>query len=63
MRTADGISQHFFEAAPVGLKVGAGDTLFAHFYLDPARPPKEIMLQWNTGDWQHRAYWGDNVIP
>ncbi len=21
------------------------------------------MLQWNTGDWNHRAYWGENAIP
>jgi formylglycine-generating enzyme required for sulfatase activity/tetratricopeptide (TPR) repeat protein len=63
MQTADELGQHFFDEAPVGLKVGAGDTLFAYVYLDPARPPREIMLQWRTGDWLHRAYWGDNVIP
>jgi mono/diheme cytochrome c family protein len=63
MRTAAGLSQHFFEGANPGLRVGAGDTLFAHVYLDPANPPKEIMLQWHTGEWKHRAYWGDNVIP
>src|SRR5262249_47387666 len=22
-----------------------------------------IMLQWHTGNWMHRAYWGDSVIP
>jgi hypothetical protein len=63
MRTADGLSQHYFEAAPAGLRVGEGDTLFAYVYLDPARPPREIMLQWHTSNWLHRAYWGDNVIP
>jgi formylglycine-generating enzyme required for sulfatase activity len=62
MLTADGLGQQFFEAAPVGLRVGAGDTLFAYVYLDPARLPKEIMLQWNTGDWGHRVSWGDSVI-
>jgi hypothetical protein len=62
-RSANGLSQHYFEGAQPGLKVGAGDTLFAHVYLDPAKPPKEIMLQWHTGQWQHRAYWGENVIP
>jgi hypothetical protein len=63
MRTATGLSQHFFEGAKPGLRVGVGDTLFAHVYLDPANPPKEIMLQWHTGEWKHRAYWGDNLIP
>src|SRR5262249_45165815 len=32
-------------------------------YLDPSNPPAEIMLQWNPGDWEHRAYWGANAIP
>ncbi|HEY7308269.1 MAG TPA: PSD1 and planctomycete cytochrome C domain-containing protein [Gemmataceae bacterium] len=63
MRKADGLSQHFFEGANPGLRVGSGDTLFAYVYLDPSNPPKEIMLQWHTGDWKHRAYWGENVIP
>jgi hypothetical protein len=62
VRTATGLSQHFFEGAQPGLRVGAGDTLFAYVYLDPARPPKEIMLQWNSGVWRHRAYWGENRI-
>jgi hypothetical protein len=62
MRTATGLSQHFFEGANPGLRVGMGDTLFTYVYLDPANPPKEIMLQWHTGEWQHRAYWGENLI-
>jgi mono/diheme cytochrome c family protein len=62
MRTASGLSQHFFEGANPGLVVGEGDSLFAYVYLDPARPPSEIMLQWRTGQWQHRAYWGENRI-
>ena len=61
--SADGLSQQFFENAQPGLRVGEGDTLFCYVYLDPAKPPKEIMLQWNTGGWNHRAFWGDNVIP
>jgi hypothetical protein len=63
MRSADGLSQQFFENAQPGLRVGEGDTLFCYVYLDPAKPPKEIMLQWNTAGWNHRAFWGDNVIP
>jgi hypothetical protein len=50
------------EASP-GLQVGKGDKLFAHVYIDPVSPPKEIMLQWHTDTWRHRAYWGENVIP
>jgi mono/diheme cytochrome c family protein len=61
-RTADGLSQHYFEAAPKGLRIGEGDVLFAYVYLDPANPPKEIMLQWHSNAWKHRAYWGANLI-
>ena len=59
---ATGLGQHFFTAASPGLRCGEGDKLFAYVYLDPADPPKEIMLQWNSGDWKHRAYWGENRI-
>ncbi|MBI1373560.1 MAG: DUF1553 domain-containing protein [Phycisphaera sp.] len=62
-RTAKGLSQHFFTDAKEPLTLGKGDTLFAYVYLDPKDPPKEIMLQWNDGKWEHRAYWGGNVIP
>ena len=31
-------------------------------YLDPENLPKEIMLQWNDGSWEHRAYWGEQQI-
>jgi hypothetical protein len=62
-RTAADLSQHFFTGANPPLKIGAGDKLFAYVYLDPANPPQEIMLQFNDGTWEHRAYWGDNQIP
>jgi hypothetical protein len=58
-----GVGQHYFTGAKPGLKIGAGDKLFAHVYLDPANPPKAIMLQWHTKTWLHRAYWGENLIP
>jgi hypothetical protein len=58
-----GLVQNVLADARPGLRVGKGDKLFAHVYLDPARPPKEIMLQWHSNTWRHRAYWGDNLIP
>lgn len=63
MRKAGGLSQHFFTGASPGLVVGEGDKLFAYVYLDPNDPPKEVMLQWNDGSWDHRCYWGEDVIP
>ena len=58
-----GMHQHYFYNATTTLPVGVGDTLFAYVYLDPANPPREVMLQWNDGTWEHRAYWGENPIP
>ncbi len=46
--TAQGLNQRFFDNAGRKLKVGAGDTLFAYVYIDPANPPRELMLQWHT---------------
>ena len=60
---AAGFNQHFFYNASDKLVIGTGDTLFAYVYLDPSNPPTEIMLQWyQSGTWQHRAYWGANLI-
>ncbi|MEZ5305358.1 MAG: DUF1549 domain-containing protein [Verrucomicrobiales bacterium] len=61
-RTAQGLGQHFFDNAKDPLKAYEGDKLFTYVFLDPKNPPKEIMLQWNSGQWEHRAYWGENKI-
>jgi hypothetical protein len=61
--SAKGLQQVVLEGAKPGLKVGAGDKLFAHVWLDPTNPPRQIMLQWHTTGWLHRAYWGENLIP
>jgi mono/diheme cytochrome c family protein len=61
-RTATGLSQHFFTDAAAPLVVGKDDVLFAYVFLDEKNPPKEIMLQFNDGVWDHRAYWGSNNI-
>ena len=57
-----GMHQHYFYNASATLSVQTGDTLYAYVYLDPANPPNEVMLQWNDGDWNARAYWGANLI-
>ncbi len=59
---AAGEHQHFFSGATATLSISAGDVLYAYVYLDPANPPSEIMLQWNDGSWQHRAYWGADTL-
>ena len=62
-RTAAGLSQHFFTAAKQPLRIAKDDVLFCHVWIDEKNPAKEIMLQWNDGTWEHRAYWGGNSIP
>ncbi len=56
-----GIHQHYFYNASSTLNVGVGEALYAYVYLDPANVPSEVMLQWNDGSWEHRAYWGANT--
>lgn len=61
-RTAEGFGQHFFTGAKPELVIGAGDVFFAHVYLDPEHPPRQVMLQFNDGSWEHRAFWGEDLI-
>jgi hypothetical protein len=57
---ASGLHHHFAVwSAPKS--VAAGDTLFAYVYLDPENPPRTVMLTWCAENWEHRAYWGENL--
>jgi hypothetical protein len=59
---AAGMHQHHFQGATATLSISVGDRLFAYVYLDPVNKPRAVMLQWNDGSWEHRAYWGENLI-
>ena len=59
---AGGLHEHYFDGATDSLSVNAGDQLFVYVYLDPSNPPSEVMLQWSDGSWEHRAYWGADLI-
>jgi len=64
LRAGKGLHQVFFNGGAQPLTVGSGDKLFAYVYLDPKDPPKAVMLQYHTGEWRHRANWGDaEAIP
>ncbi len=59
--------QHHITGAREPFPVGPADTLFVHVYIDPADPPREMLIQWNDGGgddggWAHRAYWGEDLI-
>ncbi|MGI9244310.1 MAG: PSD1 and planctomycete cytochrome C domain-containing protein [Verrucomicrobiales bacterium] len=55
------MAQVYYEAGPE-LVVPAGGKMFVHVYLDPSDPPEELMIQFNTGSWNHRAIWGADLI-
>jgi hypothetical protein len=51
-----------FDGATATLAVRKGDSLVVDVRLDPNAPPTSLMLQWNDGTWEHRAYWGSEEI-
>ena len=57
-RTDKGLAQDYFEGGAT-LDVPPEARVFAYVYLDPADPPKSVMLQFHKGGWNHRAVWGD----
>ncbi len=44
------------------MEISTGDTMFVWVYLDPANVPEQLMLSWNDGSWEHRAFWGADKI-
>ncbi len=60
--TAEGRDQVLFTGASDPLQMAEGDVWFVHVYLDPQDPPRQLMLQWNAGSWDHRAFWGGDYI-
>jgi len=65
--TNTGEHKYVFYNLPSGFPVASGDTLVTHVWLDPANPPRELMLVWQgnsaSGQWEHRAYWGEDLFP
>ena len=55
-------AQDYYQAGAQPLEVPQDGKFFVHVYLDPADPPEEVMIQFNSGDWKHRALWGEDVI-
>ncbi len=60
-----GPHQHYFDSATETFAPAAGESLYAWVYLDPDQPPRTLMLQWHVAgaDWEHRAFWGDDLLP
>ncbi len=60
--SAEQTLQHSFRGANRTFTLAEGDRLFAYIWIDIENPPKTLMLQWNDGDWEHRAFWGEDKI-
>ena len=54
--------QHGFDRSTRKTRLMAGDTFFATVWMDPVNPPQTLMLQWNDGNWEHRAFWGQDKV-
>lgn len=58
-----GLVQHI-AALKKPVTVHEGDLFYLWVYLDATKPTRALMLQANVaGDWSHRAFWGEAVIP
>lgn len=57
-----GTGQNYYENGAQPLEVPQAAKFFVHVYLDPSDPPEEVMIQFHTGAWQHRALWGQDII-
>jgi hypothetical protein len=62
-RVGQGAHDHTLGGFAPPLAVERGDVLYAYVWLDPQTPPRQVMLSWFDGSWEHRAYWGEDRIP
>jgi len=63
-RSDPGLSQDVWGPSNASVSVPVQATLFAHVFIDPANPPKSVMLQYHRNGWLHRAVWGEyEAIP
>jgi hypothetical protein len=63
-RSGRGLQRVYFKEGAEPLVINPGDKFFAYVFIDPKDPPKAIMLQFYSKNWDHRANWGDSeVIP
>jgi hypothetical protein len=61
-RVGPGPHDHTLSGFDPPLVVERGDVLYAYVWLDPDRPPRQVMLSWFDGSWEHRAYWGEDRL-
>ncbi len=59
-----GVTQEYYQDGAAPIEIPAGARFSLKVFLDPANPPKAIMLQCHREGWSHRVMWGDDkAIP
>ena len=61
-RSGQAMAQDSYESGAPPMDVPPQPKFFVHVFLDPADPPREVMIQFHTGAWSHRAVWGQDLI-
>lgn len=61
-RGGEAMAQDYYEAGAAPLLVPTNPTFFLHLYLAPGDLPEEVMIQFHTSGWSHRAIWGADLI-
>ncbi len=61
-QSGEGRVQHFFSGAKEGIQVVEDMRFYVWVHLDPQNPPTALMLQLNSGVWDHRGVWGTDEI-
>jgi len=61
VRSGPGLHQHHFTDARNPVLINPKDKLFTYVWLDPKNPPQSIQFQFYDGNWDHRAYWGEDL--
>lgn len=56
------MAQDYYQSGAAPLTVPPQARFFLHVYLDPRDTPEEVMIQFHTSGWSHRAVWGADII-
>lgn len=61
--TVSGVHQFLVALPDQSLVTGPDGVITAEVWCDPAAPPRTVMLQFKAnGSWNHRAFWGEDLI-
>ncbi|HEX2747417.1 MAG TPA: DUF1549 domain-containing protein, partial [Verrucomicrobiales bacterium] len=61
-RGGPAMAQDYYDSGAAAFVVPQDGKFFVSVYPDPADLPKEVMIQFNSSDWKHRAVWGEDII-